>query len=98
MTSDGPGDADRWARDLIRAVGKRQARGVLEDYRAIAADVKVTKTGRDIAAQRAKTLAASPGIECRFPAYSAALPRHSRAGVSLPKIQRRPASCQLPPA
>jgi hypothetical protein len=56
-TPDNSDDLDRWARELVRAAGKRQARGVLEDYRAIAADMKVTKTGRDIAAQRAKTLA-----------------------------------------
>ena len=53
---DAPQYVQAWARDIIAAVGKRQARRILADYRAIAADPKVTKHGRAIAAQRAKIL------------------------------------------
>ena len=43
---------EAWARDLIAAVGRREARRVLAHYKALAADPKVTKHGRAIAAER----------------------------------------------
>ena len=46
----------RWARDVVAAIGKREARRVLADYEAIAEDPKVTKHGRATASQRAKSL------------------------------------------
>ena len=55
---DDPGYVKAWARDLIEAVGKRQARSILDDYRAIAEDPKVTKRGREIASERARCLEA----------------------------------------
>ena len=55
-----PEDADYvegWARELVKAVGKRDSRRFLEDYRAISRDSRVSKRDRDIAAFRAKILA-----------------------------------------
>ena len=40
------------ARELVAAVGKREARRVLAGYKARADDPKVSKHGRKIAAQR----------------------------------------------
>ena len=53
---DSPEYTGAWARDLIAAIGKRQARLILADYRARADDPKVTKHGRAIAAERAEIL------------------------------------------
>ena len=53
---DSPQYIEAWARDLIVAIGKRKARLILADYRARADDPKVTKHGRDVAAERAETL------------------------------------------
>ncbi|MDA1055789.1 MAG: hypothetical protein O3C40_35800 [Planctomycetota bacterium] len=46
-----------WARDLVAAVGKRQARKALEDYKRLAADRRLTKDDRAIARKQAKALA-----------------------------------------
>lgn len=53
---DSPEYVEAWARDLIAAVGKREARKILADYQALADDPKVTKHGRTVAAERAEVL------------------------------------------
>lgn len=45
-----------WAKALVAAAGKRQARTVLEDYKALASDRALDKYSREAAAQRAKSL------------------------------------------
>jgi len=40
---DTPQQIKQWAGALIIAVGKRQARTILEDYRRLAADRRLTK-------------------------------------------------------
>ena len=45
-----------WARDIVVTVGKREARKILADYKALADDPKVTKHGRAVAAERAEVL------------------------------------------
>ena len=55
--SDTPEQIKQWAGALIVAVGKRQARTILDDYRRLAADRRLTKEDRAIAKQRAKILA-----------------------------------------
>jgi len=45
-----------WARDIVGAVGKREARKILADYQALAANKRLAKTDRDIAAERVKAL------------------------------------------
>ena len=54
-----PEDSDyvrQWAKSLVSAVGKRLARTVLEDYKALASDEALDKYSREAAAQRAKSL------------------------------------------
>lgn len=53
---DSPEYVEAWARDLIAAVGKREARRLLAQYEGLASDPKVTKHGREAAAQRGKAL------------------------------------------
>jgi hypothetical protein len=53
---DSPEYVETWARELVAAIGKREARTILADYKAIADDPKVTKHGRNAAAERAKAL------------------------------------------
>ena len=53
---DSPEYVEAWARDLIAAIGKRKARLILADYKALADDPKVTKHGRAVAAERAEIL------------------------------------------
>ena len=45
-----------WARDLVATIGKRKARAILEDYRAIADNKRLAKRDRDIAAERVQVL------------------------------------------
>jgi len=52
-----PEYVEYWARELVKAAGKRDARRILEDYRAIARNPRVSKRDRDIAKQRVKILA-----------------------------------------
>ena len=54
--ADTPRQIKHWAEALIVAVGKRQARTVLADYRRLAADRRLTKFDRAIAKDRAKIL------------------------------------------
>lgn len=54
---DSPKSVEAWARDLIVAVGKRQARTILADFRRLAADRRLTKEDRAIARKQAKALA-----------------------------------------
>jgi hypothetical protein len=56
IAPDSPQYVEIWARDLVAAVGKREARTILADYKAIAEDPKVTKHGRNAAAERAEAL------------------------------------------
>ena len=57
ISPDAPGYVAAWARDLLAAVGKREARRLVADYKAIAANRRLAKADRDIAAERAKALA-----------------------------------------
>ena len=54
---DDPEYVAQWARDIVVAVGKRQARKRLASYRALAEDKKLAKRDRAVAAQRAEALA-----------------------------------------
>jgi len=56
---DDPEYVQQWARDLVGAVGKCEARRLMEDYQALADDKKLAKRDRAIAAQRAEIL---PGL------------------------------------
>ncbi len=56
VPTDSPEYVAAWARDLIAAIGKRNARLILGDYKARADDPKVTKHGRAVAAERAEIL------------------------------------------
>ena len=46
----------KWAKDLVAAIGKRQAQTVLDDYRAILKDRKTTKYGKEEAAARVSAI------------------------------------------
>jgi len=41
---------------LVATIGKRKARAILEDYRAIADNKRLAKRDRDIAAERVQVL------------------------------------------
>ena len=47
---------EAWARDLVATAGKREARRLLDHYRALADDPRVTKHGREIATERVEIL------------------------------------------
>jgi hypothetical protein len=51
-----PESVEAWARDLIAAISKRQARAVLDDFLRLAADTQLSALDRAIARQRAKIL------------------------------------------
>ena len=53
---DSPEYVQAWARDIVEAVGKREARTILEDYQALANNKRLAKADRDIAAERVKAL------------------------------------------
>lgn len=53
---DAPEYIEAWARDLVAAAGKREARTILADYRALANNKRLAKADRDIAADRVKAL------------------------------------------
>ena len=50
---DSPEYVEKWARELIAAVGKRQAHAILEGYRALSEKPKLAKYDRAVAKQRA---------------------------------------------
>lgn len=54
---DSPEYVAAWARDLETAVGKRELRKILADYKRLAADRRLTKEDRAIARKQAKALA-----------------------------------------
>jgi hypothetical protein len=62
QTADEAGLADtpeylaKWSRELVRAAGKRDARLVLADYRAIANNKSLGDDDRRIARRRAKAI------------------------------------------
>ena len=53
---DSPEYTAAWARDIVAAVGKREARKILGDYEALAANKRLAKADRDIAAERVDAL------------------------------------------
>ena len=53
---DSPDYVATWARDLVAAVGKREARRILADYTSIADNKRLAKQDRNVAAERAKAL------------------------------------------
>lgn len=53
---DSPEYVAAWARDLETAVGKRELRKILADYKAIAENKRLAKRDRDVAAERVKAL------------------------------------------
>ena len=55
---DDPAYVASWARQLVAAVGKREARRIMEGYGALAANRRLAKLDRDTARQRAEALAA----------------------------------------
>ena len=48
---------EKWAGELVAAIGKRKARLILDDYKAIAANTRLSKRDCEAAAQRQKALA-----------------------------------------
>ena len=53
---DSPVYVGAWARDLVDAVGKREARLALAGYQAIAANKRLAKADREVAVERVKAL------------------------------------------
>ena len=53
---DSPEYVLAWARDILDAVGKREARKLLADYQTHAANKRLAKADQDIAAERVKAL------------------------------------------
>ena len=53
---DSPDYVTVWARDLVTAIGKREARRILEDFRTLAENKRATKADRAVAAERVKAL------------------------------------------
>jgi len=53
---DSPDYVEAWARDLVDAVGKREARLALAGYKTIAANKQLNKADREIAVERMKAL------------------------------------------
>ncbi len=47
---------EAWACDLVAAIGKRQTRTVLADYKRLAADKELSEFDRAVAKQRAAVL------------------------------------------
>ena len=56
ITQDAPNYLAEWAEALLATAGRREARRILADYKAIAGDPKTTKHGREIAEERIKVL------------------------------------------
>jgi len=56
LPPDSPEYVAAWARDLVDAVGKREARLALAGYQAIAANKRLAKADREIAVERVKAL------------------------------------------
>lgn len=56
VAPDGPGYVETWARQLVAAIGKREARLILADYKRLSADKRLSKADRQVAAERAKWL------------------------------------------
>jgi len=53
---DSPEYVTAWAYDILTTVGRREARTILADYHALAANKRQAKADRDIAAERVKFL------------------------------------------
>ena len=53
---DSPEYVAAWARDLVSAIGKRESRLILDDYRALSGNKRATKADRQVAAERGEAL------------------------------------------
>ena len=53
---DSPKYVETWARDIVAAVGKREARKILADYRALADNKRLAKADRETATERVRAL------------------------------------------
>ena len=53
---DSAGYVQAWARDIVAAIGKAEARRLLDDYRAIAANQALDKSDRETAGERANAI------------------------------------------
>lgn len=53
---EAPEYVESWAKAVIAAAGRREARGLLEHYRAFARNKRLGRSDRDFAAQRAAIL------------------------------------------
>ena len=53
---DNPEYLNRWTSMLVKAVGKREARTIRDDYLALSESTDVPEYDRGLAAQRAKSL------------------------------------------
>ena len=56
IAPDSPEYVEAWARDVIAAVGKREARRILADYMAIVDNKRLAKRDREVAAERVRAL------------------------------------------
>ena len=54
---ESPDYIKRWAKELQATIGKRDTATVLADYKRLAKDQRLTKHDRQVAAERARTLA-----------------------------------------
>ena len=56
IAPDSPEYVLAWARDLVATIGKREARTILADYKALAGNQRLAKADRETAAKRVKAL------------------------------------------
>ena len=56
IASGDPQYIEAWARDIVAAVGKREARRLLSDYRALCENKRLAKADREVAAERVEAL------------------------------------------
>ena len=56
LPPDSPDYVAAWARDLIAAIGKREARLALAGYKSTAANKRLKKTDREVAIERVNAL------------------------------------------
>ncbi len=56
VASDDPQYVEAWARDIVAAVGKREARRLLGDYRTLRDTTRLAKADREVAGERVEAL------------------------------------------
>lgn len=56
IPADAPEYVETWARDIVAAIGKREARKLLADYEALAGNKRLAKADRDVSTERVKAL------------------------------------------